>query len=100
MHSAADLAAAPGEFSREALERSLSEGDRLLLHQILSPVSNVVSLDEARNCLGALSIRLLEKRRQEVQEAIRKAEAEGELPHLKALIEERRTLEHKIKHYS
>ncbi|MBP7867795.1 MAG: DNA primase [Acidobacteria bacterium] len=97
LRRAAELAAADGKLDLAALEASLTEEDRLLVHRVLSKGDTVVLEDEARNCLGALSARLLGKRRQEIQAAIRDAEAAGDRERCRTLIQERRDLEAQIK---
>jgi DNA primase len=97
LRRAAELAEADGKLDLAALEASLTEEDRLLVHRVLSKGDTVVLEDEARNCLGALSARLLGKRRQEIQAAIREAEAAGDRERCRTLIQERRDLEAQIK---
>ena len=93
---AADLAASEAGFSLEALERALSDEERLLLHPVLAGFVRLADVEDVRGCLRTLEIRRLERRRKEIQAEIREAGSAADEERCRALIAERREIERQI----
>jgi len=79
-------------FNLAAIEDTLTEADRTLLHQVMSRTTSVISETEAVNCLLSLRRRSMEKELERLTAECQQAEQSGDLDRCRGILERRKRI--------